>query len=908
MDCTHTGLHEQACPTDPCSTPNTAPRTVDYAREYLAKGWQPLPLPHGEKAPILIEWQHLAVDDGNIDSLFAVDPSNIGIRLGAPSNGLVDVDLDCSEAIALAPSFLPPTTTFGRASKPASHRPYVARPCPKTAQFKDVDGKMLVELRSSGGQTMFPPSVHPSGEPVTWDAHPVEITEVDGDRLVHQVETLASVVLVARHWPAVGSRQDAAMALAGCLLGRGWPPEQVEHFIDTVARAAGDEEADKRVDCVSRTYDVMQRGEAVTGFSTLKDIIGDAVTAKLKKWLGIKPGVVAAKKSSRSKRRAAAHGERPIIELGPDEMRANDEGIQALATDPDIYQRGGILVRVQVGDAGLGPAGVEPARIVPLASATLRERLTAVADWVEPKVLRDGSCELAPAHPPAWAVAAIDARGAWPGVRQLIGIVEAPTLRPDGTVLEVPGYDPQTGLLYLPSTTFPPVPAAPSRDDAVAAANELLDLVADFPFASPAGRSGWLSALLTPLARYAFQGPAPMFVIDANTPGTGKGLQVNIISVIVCGGTVAPTPQAENEAEERKSITAAAIEGRRLIVVDNLVRPLGSGALEAVLTSTRWRDRVLGLSKLFEGDVLATWLATGNNVAFRRKDTIRRVVHVRLETPLERPETRTGFKYPDLIGHVRAHREQLVVSALTVLRAYCAAGRPDMGLTPWGSFEGWSGLVRAAVTWLGLQDPADTRDELAQIADTEAAALVDLLTGWEELCIELKVADKGCTVAQAIAELEKDEAAAYAGHGAGSRAMKHMQLRDALGELVPTSPGRLPTVNRVGKKLGELRNRVVAGKRLEARTRQGANYWLVTRVSGSNAHDGNESADASASEVRPQHGVVVAFPRRPSASPRDRRAEDAAREQHMERIVEKQLASIADSPADDFDDLFGGGA
>ncbi len=44
---------------------------------------------------------------------------------------------------------------------------------------------------------------------------------------------------------------------------------------------------------------------------------------------------------------------------------------------------------------------------------------------------------------------------------------------------------------------------------------------------------------------------------------------------------------------------------------------------------------------------------------------------------------------------------------LTILGAYVQAGRPSMNLRHWGSFEGWSDLVRGAVVFAGLPDPGD---------------------------------------------------------------------------------------------------------------------------------------------------------------------------------------------------------
>jgi len=173
---------------------------------------------------------------------------NIGVLLGEPSNDLVDIDLDCDEAIRLAPKFLPKTgAVFGRKSRPRSHRLYVA-PGAKTKKFSCADA-MLVELRSTGAQTLFPPSVHPEGEKIRWYRLD-SFEEVDADDLVASCENLAAACLLVRRWPAKGSRQDIALALAGAMLRAELAAEFAERFIELVAKAAGDDEVDKRVSTV----------------------------------------------------------------------------------------------------------------------------------------------------------------------------------------------------------------------------------------------------------------------------------------------------------------------------------------------------------------------------------------------------------------------------------------------------------------------------------------------------------------------------------------------------------------------------------------------------------------------------------------------------------------------------------
>ena len=190
---------------------------LDFARRFHAVGWCPLPIPPRTKSPALPQWQKLRLREDELARHFS-GPCNVGINLGEASGGLADVDLDCPEAVLLAPSLLPATLTFGRDSKQVSHWLYRS-PGSITSQYRDpADGATLVELRATpasavgqnlgGSQTVFPPSQHPSGEWVRftsgWQGLPLELASSE---LLARVVALAVASLVARH-----ANLDAARA------------------------------------------------------------------------------------------------------------------------------------------------------------------------------------------------------------------------------------------------------------------------------------------------------------------------------------------------------------------------------------------------------------------------------------------------------------------------------------------------------------------------------------------------------------------------------------------------------------------------------------------------------------------------------------------------------------------------
>ena len=497
---------------------------------------------------------------------------------------------------------------------------------------------------------------------------------------------------------------------------------------------------------------------------------------------------------------------RMMVTVDTAEHLTIDQAVASLANHPKLFSRDGKLVRV-IG-TGKGNTGAETPRIQTLDVHSLRDVLTQTATFVE---RRNGGTAV-PLHPPLWCVNGVLSRGDWPVLRPLNGIAPRPVLRRDGTVLNVAGYDESTGLYLSPRGVLESLPEAPERQDALAAAEELLTLVQDFLFTTPADRSAWLAAMLTPIARPAFRDPCPMFLAEALLPGSGKGLLFKIVMTIAFGGHPGDTPFAGGE-ELRKLITSRLLEGASAVVFDNLDRPLGGAALEAALTSEWWTDRVLKSNRTVRLRQSAVFYATGNDPVLSR-DMSRRVVRIRLRNDGGRPEERSDFKQPYLMKYVREHQNRLLTAALTILRAYTVAGRPrpegGAGGTL-GSFEGWCRWVRDPIVWLGLPDPLDTR--IAPRSDSERSSqmLRDLLDG-------LREADdgKGLT-SKRIVELLRERPGTFA------------SLERAVRELCDCHDRELPKAlaRPLGNRLRQLRSQICGSRSLDSRPVQKTARWFV---------------------------------------------------------------------------------
>jgi hypothetical protein len=541
--------------------------------------------------------------------------------------------------------------------------------------------------------------------------------------------------------------------------------------------------------------------------------------------------------------------DRPDIIVTTEESKVNDQAIEAISVDRRIFQRNFKLVSIvrdakpQSDPAGRVRRPEGTPVIMEIEGDRLREVLTDVANWQQFKPDAEGKFKLVPAHPPTWSIRAVLARKHWPKIRYLLGVIECPTLRPDGSVIESAGYDQTTGLLYVPGMTFPKLPARPSREDARTAADSLFEIVRDFPFKKdPDGgsdhKAAWLAALLTPLGRFLIDGPCPLFLLESNVSGAGKSKLCDLVAVIVTGREMTRTGYYHDAVEMDKQITATALAGDRIVLFDNLDNGgrLGNSSLDRALTGRTYRGRVLGkLEMTPDLDLITVFYCTGNNPSLCG-DVVRRIIPCRLESPMERPEERDDFTikscqcgcYGDLIAHVKRARGRLVVSTLTILRAYILAGKPAQALKPI-DFPAWSGLIRNAVFWATGIDPAAGRKDLSD-SDPDRQSCATLAAGWLEVQTALRV--KGMTCADLLNTLRREE-----------NADKFTTIRESFSDLWPKlKPGELPSSGSIGMKIKAIRGKSFSGRHFrELSSEERRKIWSVVTTQRDESEGSKES-------------------------------------------------------------------
>ena len=303
------------------------------------------------------------------------------------------------------------------------------------------------------------------------------------------------------------------------------------------------------------------------------------------------------------------------------------------------------------------------------------------------------------------------------------GVIAAPTIGIDGNIVLVDGIDAKSKLLLAGIPTIE-MAELPSRDDAVVALEVLEGLLVEYQFSDEPSRSVALSMLITPLVR-ALVPLAPLHCVSAPVAGSGKSYLSSLASGIATGRYCPVIPPASKEEEFEKRLIGAMLAGSPIVSFDNVNGVLDNSTLCQALEQRIIEVRPLGSSKLVTVEHRTTWLANGNNIQIAQ-DLTRRSIMCRLDRNEERPELHEYQERP--FEQVIRSRPKYIAAALTIVRAYIVAGRPQK-LAPLASYEQWSDNVRSALVWLGCTDPCETMLAV-RAGDSRLQQLGTLFAAW----------------------------------------------------------------------------------------------------------------------------------------------------------------------------------
>lgn len=488
---------------------------------------------------------------------------------------------------------------------------------------------------------------------------------------------------------------------------------------------------------------------------------------------------------------------RPTIRITAGDLpRVVGEGEMAMMNSRlPLYQRGSMVVRPASSAVTITDGRkINAPRLVVANRHHIAEAMTVAAHWerFDSRAMDWVSTDC----PLRIADTYLAREGMWK-LPVLTGIINAPTLRADGSLLDQPGYDTATGLLFDPQgVSFPTIPESPDRHQAMAALGYLKRLIETFPFVGEADRAVALSGILTTAIRRSLPS-APLHGFNAPTAGSGKSLLVDIASMIAAGRPASVIAQGKTEEEMEKRLGAALIAGDPLISIDNCEAGLGGELLCQALTQPMLKVRLLGKSLNIEVPSTAAVFATGNNLTVVG-DMTRRAIRCTLDAGVERPELREFDRDP--VATVAGCRGDYVAAVLCILRAHHLAGRPQQ-TTPLGSFTEWSRWVRDALVWLGEADPCATMDSIRG-ADPKLEALTTVMEQWHT-----HVGSRRVSVKEVI-DVATDQIASF--HGRAE--FINPDFREAL--LAVAGDGGAISGRRLGKWLAANQGRIVNGMRL----------------------------------------------------------------------------------------------
>lgn len=214
-------------------------RLLEAAIDYAARGWRVVPLIEREKRPRLKAWQREATtDEATICRWWEAWPAaNVGVLMG-PTSNLIDLECDSPEAeqdlLRTFGDSAPVTPTFqGSRGKHRLFRWRAGLPAVACCHFGKVECRLGNGDR--GAQSVFPPSIHPTGEVYKWligpdDVDVAELPDAVAAMMFNMAgePTLAPPVTASgktsEDWAAIaagvgeGGRNQAAAQLIGLTL------------------------------------------------------------------------------------------------------------------------------------------------------------------------------------------------------------------------------------------------------------------------------------------------------------------------------------------------------------------------------------------------------------------------------------------------------------------------------------------------------------------------------------------------------------------------------------------------------------------------------------------------------------------------------------------------------------------
>lgn len=676
---------------------------------YTAKGWKCLPILPNSKVIRLTGWQDTAYTLDDFKGL-----SNIGVQLGAVSGNLIDIDLDHPIARKIGSWFLPPTGwRFGRIypgesdSVIPSHYLYHVEGGTKSSadwrlSKKETGGAIVkcIEYRGDNSQTVFPPSRHEHA--VQWVDCTGEPPLIDEADLKMALGVMMTVIWV-KHSIAPGIRHDSMLRVIGGFAKAGVPIEMARRAVKAISYLIDDDE-DKQGD-VDDTYKRLADGKPVAGFASLEAFGWE--TDRVKKWL---PSKIA------ESGKVAKEG-KPKINLTRVSMEdAVNEAVKIIAAVPDsektLFSYAGSAVVVM----RRGAPGYNDTVMLRPGSDAFAHHLEGHVQFV--RVDGKEKVDVVIEADSRLVRRMMDPSINW-GMPRINGVCMYPLVTREGHLVTDEGFNRDTSFYIGEGLGI--TQAEVDKLEVADALTTLQDLYADFPFHSrEIGLSLSITTLLSAVARKVLD-KAPAFIVTSPYPADGKTIW-SYLPQIILSKEPANYSLSGNEEEQIKQLTSYFMEDPDVMVFDNQNGRFHSQALTELITSGKFKARLLGKNDTVQFTPRTTLIVNGINVRPSEEIMTRSIV-----VEFDRRITEE-FTHPQLLEYALSRRRAVLCAVLRLLQNGARAPADAVPAFRPSRFYEWDQFVRRAVIVAGLIDPM--RDDLRVRAVDEDYSLKDEFVGW----------------------------------------------------------------------------------------------------------------------------------------------------------------------------------
>ena len=668
------------------------------------RGWKAVLLAKASKNPIGKDWQKGGI--AREVSEFS-DFHNIGVLLGIPSNGLVDIDVDDPAMFEVLQHFLPPTEVkfgrfYGGKTQKLGHWLYqvpdskqtIKTLTPRYLGLKDT----CVELRANGGQTMLPTSAlwdknlnngQGDVDVVLWANSKKELSkQLKPTETTYEHLSQCIKVATASYYsiPLIrsGSFHDAMLAWCGMLLKSGIDYALVEKSVKFLVEATGQDNLDDRINALRDTYERIQEGVDVSGYSALVNKL--QWSADHCKWLSQTIKVQTEDTDS----------DKPEVKIVQSrETEWLDNTLGAMVDSGKFYHMGGQAVTV-ISEAG-------QAKIQSLCDTTV------TASWLSRELVfkssgfdkQTGQAVISKIKCPQQLATEISNPGTYKGnLKPLLGVSSLPLITQTGRVVEdLWNYDNELKLFF--ACEFPVIPMY--KDEAL---QILADVFCDFPFVQGhvkseeveeklvlgrylgAAISALLAAVLRPILDIC-----PLYVITSSQHSDGKSVMSGIVAACVgIEASLGALTRSGSDEEQEKQLSAILSRGRRVVTLDNHDGEFRSAALTEVLTSAIAEFRILGKNETKSIPNKTMFILNGVNTV-PALDLQTRSVFIKLaRTSLD---NKRKFKHVDVATYVLQNKDKMVSAAISLI--HWAMKQEDGDWQPTHRFKMWDRMVRRTV-------------------------------------------------------------------------------------------------------------------------------------------------------------------------------------------------------------------